>query len=196
MGDILVAQQIMAYEPGKMQGQDKPRLRLTADVGMNLKPGKVKDQFIPRGDRVTASTWLLDKCRSGDLDWHGAKVHFGLVLSGEKLVNDATFRDGLLDLEPEAIGGEMEGAGLYTAASAARVDWILVKGICDWADGNKDDTAQPLAAGNAVRFVQHIIQLGGWEAHTPPAPSTPLPAATAPAIPRREKQAGGNNYQH
>jgi len=108
MGDILVARQLMSYEPGKQKGK-----------------------FIPRGDRVTVSTALLDKFRSGDLDWAGAAVHFGLLVSGEKLVNDPAFRNHLLKLEPEAIGGEMEGSGLYVAAGEAKVDWILVKAICD-----------------------------------------------------------------
>ena len=140
MGDILVSQQIVSYEPGK-----------------------VKKKFTPRGVRVNASTWLLDKFRSGDLDWQGAKVRFGLVLSGEKLVNDLAFRTSLLKLEPEAVGGEMEGAGLYAAASDKKVDWILVKAICDWADGDKDDKAQPLAAHNAAEFVCHVLRQGGWE---------------------------------
>lgn len=138
-GHILVAKQIMAYEPGKIKGK-----------------------FYPRGDRVTCSTALLSKFRDGDMDWPEAKVWFGLVLSGEKLVADENFRAQLLALEPEAIGGEMEGAGLYAAAKDTKTDWILVKAICDWADGDKDDTAQPLAAKNAAEFVRHVIGLGGW----------------------------------
>jgi nucleoside phosphorylase len=105
---------------------------------------------------------LLDRFRSGDNDWQYAPTHFGLVLSGEKLVDDLTFREWLLKIEPEAIGGEMEGAGLYAAARNAKVDWILVKAICDWADGTKNDDAQQLAARNAAQFVLHVLQLGGW----------------------------------
>ncbi len=61
----------------------------------------------------------------------------------------------------------MEGAGLYVAAHDAKVDWILVKAICDWADGNKDDTAQALAARNAAEFVLHVLNLGGWDSPSP-----------------------------
>jgi hypothetical protein len=51
------------------------------------------------------------------------------------------------------------------------VDWILVKAICDWANGNKNDKAQPLAARNAAQFVLHVLQLGGWGGAEPlPAP--------------------------
>lgn len=140
LGDILVAKQIQYYEPQKLDLQRGP---------------------IPRGDRATSAERLLDRFRSGDNDWKGAQTHFGLVLSGEKLVNVSDFRDWLLKIEPEAVGGEMEGAGLYAAARNAKVDWILVKAICDWADGNKVDDAQPKAARNAAQFVLHVLQLGG-----------------------------------
>lgn len=142
LGDILISKQIKHYEPAKI----------------DFTKGN-----LPRGDCVTASTWLLDKFRSGDIDWHGAKTHFGLILSGEKLVNHKDFRDWLLKSESEAIGGEMEGAGLYTAARDTKTDWILVKAICDWGDGTKNDDFQLKAASNAANFLLHVIELGGWE---------------------------------
>jgi len=135
MGDILVSRQIQCYELQKVKSKKR----------------------IVRGDRVTASINLLDKFRSGDYDWPGAQVHFGVILSGEKLIDDKSFRDELITIEPEAIGGEMEGAGLYAAASEAKVDWILAKAICDWADGSKSSEFQIIAAQNATNFVLHVI---------------------------------------
>lgn len=140
MGDILVSEQLLGYELQK--------------VALD---GKV----IPRGDRPRASTLLLDRFRGGILDWQGPAVTSGLILSGEKLVDNQDFRDQLRDLAPEAIGGEMEGTGLYAAAQRRKVDWILVKAICDWADGHKGHNKaknQRLAAENAVRFVLHILK--------------------------------------
>ena len=73
----------------------------------------------------------------------------------------------------------MEGVGLYTAAHSEKVDWILVKAISDFADGNKashnirkltaenDDKVtrktshkkrhQEIAAKNAAQFVIHVL---------------------------------------
>lgn len=141
LGDILVAKQLEYYEPQKV----------------DLQQGRM-----PRGDRTTSADRLLERFRSGVLDWKGARTHFGLVLSGETLVNDPDFRGWLLETEPEAVGGEMEGAGLYAAARNAKVDWILVKAICDWADGTKNNDAQLLAARNAAQFVLHVLQVGRW----------------------------------
>ena len=54
----------------------------------------------------------------------------------------------------------MEGTGLYSAAQRRKVDWIIIKAVCDWADGNKgqDKAArQQLAAENAAHFTLHIL---------------------------------------
>lgn len=140
LGDILISQRLLCLESQKvdnLHGQ------------------------IPRGDRSTASERLLDRFNDGNLNWIGAKVCFGLILSGEKLVNNLSYRQQLLEVEPEAIGGEMEGVGLYTVARDAKIDWIVVKAICDWADGNKNDNYQSLAAHNAANFIFHVLKSGG-----------------------------------
>ena len=145
VGDVLVSQRLMLYELQRVN---------IGEGGLRLKP---------RGDRPHASPQLFDRFRSADLYWDEskAKIHFGLILSGEKLVDNIDFRQQLREFEPEAIGGEMEGAGLYVACQDAKVDWILVKSICDWADGYKvqnKDEQQRLAAHNAASFVLHVLQ--------------------------------------
>ncbi|GCE31401.1 hypothetical protein KDA_68850 [Dictyobacter alpinus] len=146
IGDILVSQKLRGYE---MQRYGTSKDGLQTPV------------IIPRGDLVPASPMLLDRVESGKLDWPGAPVHSGVILSGEKLVDNKSLRDQLLQLEPEAIGGEMEGEGLYAVAYRNRIHWLLVKAICDWADGNKargKDKKQKLAAKNAADFILHILQ--------------------------------------
>ena len=158
-GDILVSQQLMDYELQKIdQG---------SDGGEIIKP---------RGDRVQASPRLLSRLRASVFDWQGAKVHFGLMLSGDKLANHTSFLNKLLSIEPEAIGGEMEGTGVYSAAHRNKVDWIVVKAICDWADGHKDDAFQQQAAENAAHFILHMIQKGGLAENNSNAPSPPQPS--------------------
>ncbi|GAB4121336.1 MAG: hypothetical protein Fur005_34100 [Roseiflexaceae bacterium] len=147
IGDILVARQLLSYELQRI-GTSNGELTMTV-----------------RGDRPSASPMLIDRFRSGEIDWFGAAVQFGLVLSGEKLVDNLDFRKQLEQFGPEMIGGEMEGAGLYQAAYAEKVDWVLVKAICDYADGNKGenkDANQQQAATNAAEFVLHVLSLGGF----------------------------------
>ena len=138
IGDILVTEHLRTYELQRVGKQDnQPQINL-------------------RGDKPPASPSLLNLFKSFDLVWDGAEVRFGVVLTGEKLVDNIDFRDQLHSFEPEAIGGEMEGAGLYVACQDKKVDWILVKSICDWADGNKEQdrkNRQQTAAQNAAQFV-------------------------------------------
>ncbi|HEU4325024.1 MAG TPA: hypothetical protein VFS21_17925 [Roseiflexaceae bacterium] len=147
IGDVLVARQLHPYEPQRLgAGPDGAQV------------------LVSRGDRVTAPPRALDRCRDAELSWSG-RVQFGLMLSGEKLIDHAPAVAALLAREPEAVGGEMEGAGLYVAASQHKIDWLLIKAICDWADGNKDqDKAQnqALAAKNAAGFVLHMLAQGGF----------------------------------
>ncbi|NTU85469.1 MAG: hypothetical protein HGA45_39965 [Chloroflexales bacterium] len=166
IGDILVARQLMLYELQRVGTDSLGDYQLRA-----------------RGDRPSATAWLLDRFRAGRDDWRGAPPHFGLILSGDKLVDNHDFRAQLGQLEPEAIGGEMEGAGLYAAAQSQRADWILVKAISDWADGAKGqakDESQRLAARNAAEYVFHVLEKGGL-ARTPPGAAA-RPGAT-PLLP-------------
>lgn len=144
IGDILVAQRLRGYEMQRYGSSTDGVPRI-----------------FPREDLVPTSVRLLDRFRSGYKDWEGAPVHFGLLLSGDKLVDNQTLRDHLRSLEPEAIGGEMEGRGLYSVAQRYKIDWILVKAICDWGDGNKGRAKwqrQQKAARNAALFTVHVLQ--------------------------------------
>ena len=153
IGDILVSQHLRLYDLQRLS----------------------RDEIILRGDRPHASPFLVNRLQSAYIDWDGATVRFGLMLCGEKLVDNVDYREQLKRCEPEAIGGEMEGAGLYVACQDANVDWILVKAVCDWADGNKaqdKDSRQKQAAQNAASFLLHALQ------HAPLKRQRPKPAGT------------------
>jgi hypothetical protein len=55
----------------------------------------------------------------------------------------------------------MEGAGLYVSSAEHKLDWIVVKAICDWADGNKGvdkQERQRTAAKNAAIFLVESLK--------------------------------------
>jgi len=140
IGTILVSDRVSCYEPRR--------------VG--------KGKTIRRGDTVTVDYYLLQHLRtvSGKDYWNGAEVCVGELLSGEKLIDDPGFKGKLRQEYPEAIGGEMEAAGIYSAAMLGGCAWIVVKAVCDFADGNKGEdkeARQRLAAANAAAFVRHCL---------------------------------------
>ena len=117
-----------------------------------------------RGDIPHASDKLLNYFKSADLyrDKTKFNVLYGLILTGEKLIDDLVYREQLKEIVPEAIGGEMEGAGVYTACHSNKVDWILVKGIPDRADGHKafdKNNRQLIAAKNAATAVLDALNM-------------------------------------
>lgn len=139
------------------------QLRLTAHTRVTQDDDGVEPSFRKRGGEVHPSPVLVDRFRAASRDWSSdATVWFGPVISEGTLVDSKLYRERLRKSEPDAIAGEMEGAAIYTAAMRAKVDWCLVKAICDWGYG-KGDTHQRAAAENAASLVVHAIGAGGFD---------------------------------
>lgn len=145
IGDILVSKELYYYEKIKVGTSKKGRIIITE-----------------RGDRPPATPRLLKGLLvATKARWDGAKVKDGIILSGAKLIDNKDYRDSINEQCPEAIGGEMEGYGLYSAAHSKKKDWVVVKAICDWADGkkrHKKKERQIAAARNSISFVFHAIE--------------------------------------
>jgi nucleoside phosphorylase len=126
-------------------------------------------EIVLRGDKPHASSQLINHFEGfSQIKWNGAKVRPGVILSGEKLIDNIDYRDQLLKLEVEAVGGEMEGAGLYVSSHDHKVDWIVIKAICDWADGKKRKNKtqrQKKAAKNAAAFLIQALQYAPLKFH-------------------------------
>jgi nucleoside phosphorylase len=156
IGDVLVAAQLRPYE--------LQRVGTRPDGSVDI---------VLRDERPHASPGLLNWLKSAELAFRGPTLRFGTILTGSKLVDHIDFRERLRAQEPTAIGGEMEGAGLYVACHHAKVDWIMVKAICDFADGQKgkhEEERQALAAKNAAAFVHHalsFVRVDWTEIHHP-----------------------------
>lgn len=142
IADVLVASQIIPYE----------RVR-------------IGDEQIFRGAIPPSNATLLNRFENAPTwrfvrpDGVACSLHIGPILSGEKLIDDPAFKRQLFQRFPQAIGGEMEGAGLWAASGQLDVAWILVKAICDWADGRKHKQHQPLAAAAAASLVHHVLSM-------------------------------------
>jgi nucleoside phosphorylase len=146
LGDILLSRQIQLYD---LQ-------RAGAEI-------------VLRGDKPHATPRLINHFDTfNQIKWKGARVRPGLILSGERLIDDKDYRDQLVALQVEAVGGEMEGAGLYVASADHKVDWIVIKAICDWADVNKNVNKkhrQKKAAKNAAEFLVESLKYAALKRH-------------------------------
>lgn len=147
IGDVLISQHVIQYQHIKIN-----------------KLGKIE----ARGDQHHCGLKLLNRFKSYHKDWHYptdkkstlATVQIGDLLSGDVLIDYEPYRDELLALFPSAIGGEMEGTGVSNVAAAKVKEWLVIKSICDFADGNKGKfkiRKQKLAASTAASLCEHIF---------------------------------------
>ena len=97
-------------------------------------------------------------------DGKKVEVHCGPFIARPDLVDNPRYKEQLKILRPDAFGGEMEGAGIMTAAmrvpSKHRVEAIVIKAICDWGDGEKSKAAgwKPFSSHAAARYVHHQMK--------------------------------------
>jgi nucleoside phosphorylase len=153
LGDVLISDTVR-YIDARKEGTD---------------PHTGERVTIPRGERSPVAREILAPFKRAAKTWENHErgaghepvaVKFGVLLSGDVLIDNRDFRDAQVRFEPEALGGEMEAAGLENAAAKYDVPWIVVKAISDYADGNKGEDKQGRqehAAANAARFVLHTL---------------------------------------
>jgi|GEM_PF-6624370 nucleoside phosphorylase len=145
IADVLVAKEIICYDEVRQEkGETKPLVQSIYQSSSTL------IKFF--------ETYCNDWKFNSPIYNSRPTVQFTQIISGNSLVNDQDFRDNLFRQYPYALGGEMEGAGFYYAARENKDKrCILVKSICDWADGTKNDRHQPLAAAAAASLVHHVL---------------------------------------
>lgn len=144
VGDIVIANQLQMYETAKV-----------SEVNGEI-------QYIPRGDKVAVSTELLDAFRTAShlyTNKNHCLVSFGLLLTGNLLVNSQQVVDDLKKRFPEALNGDMEAGGIYSACHDNGIKWIAVKAISDWGY-DKTDKHQDLARQNLYDFLFDVLENG------------------------------------
>lgn len=144
IGDVLISKMVADYESEKIKD------------GLSQSDG-----FISESGRHLISVFQ-HYSRSWNYYIKDRKVEviMGLLLSGDKVVDDKEFKSKLFSSFPRAIGGEMEGRGAYSACRRKGIEeWIIVKSICDWGinkAGNKTEN-QIAAAESAVSLLKYIF---------------------------------------
>ena len=81
------------------------------------------------------------------------RVFSGLVASADQVMRDALSRDQLKENWSEVLAFEMEAGGLK------EYDFIVVRGICDYADSHKNKKWQDYAAATAAACAKELLSL-------------------------------------
>ena len=87
------------------------------------------------------------------------KKVMGQILSGDYLIDNRDLKKQLLKtFARDAIGIEMEAAGLYHEYAQHDCKIMIVKAVCDFGDGLKDKSYQPTAALLAAECLHHYLK--------------------------------------
>jgi len=154
LGDVVVSDQIVDYELGKITPSGAaPRWSVYRS------DARLREKFM----NSDLAEWIsLVTVQRPDGDKTVPKMHSGVVLSGNKVIADEKTAGALRSVWTRAAAIEMEAAGvaaaLYQAPGAP--SFLMIKGICDRADSQKDDKWQAYAADVAGAFAMSFI-LGG-----------------------------------
>jgi nucleoside phosphorylase len=106
----------------------------------------------PSAKRVKYSNSINTEVAQGKSE--DIKVHYGLIASGSKVIKDAVSRDELnASLGGHVLCIEMEAAGLMD-----NFPCIVIRGICDYADSQKNDDWQEYAAAVAAACAKELLE--------------------------------------
>ncbi|XP_067054332.1 death domain-containing ATP nucleosidase-like isoform X8 [Acropora muricata] len=146
-GDVIISAKLATYAPIKI----------------------TEDKIIERGVQVPAGARLSEIIKSANYGWEAplkkpeeldVEVHKdALLLSGPEVVSNDEERAKLLGRFPDAMGVEMEGEGLFASAQYYKMEWVVIKGVSDYAGNNKSasDPWRPFASMMAASLVAHIL---------------------------------------
>jgi adenosylhomocysteine nucleosidase len=142
LGDIVVPEQVVGYEPGKISTETtRPRFEV-------FRPSLA---FLAAAHASASTNWwthISVRRPAGEDEF--PRVHFGILASGEKVVASENWTRDFVDIWPRAVGVEMEALGVSTAAYRAdeRPGIGVIKAISDWADKAR------MMTGSLMRFRQ------------------------------------------
>lgn len=141
IGDVLVSTQIVPFDVARRQDE--------GDIYRGPKP-ESGGLLLSRFRNVIG--WSFERP-----DGYHCQRKYGPVLSGESLFDGIKSKRQLHGEFPDAIGGEMEGTGIYGATAKNRGEWIIVKAVCDWGDGTKHKRHQDLASAVSASLVARVL---------------------------------------
>lgn len=161
IGDVLIGRSVLLYDR---------RRAVEHNGGHRLVP---LDDAIVRANETELRRFLRAAERFATEGTLPFRMNSCALLSGGALIESARYRDELVarfvDVEPLILGGEMEAGGVVAVCARQRLSWIVVKGVCDFADTTSRsnepsvspalslDDARTIAARNAAEFVLRAL---------------------------------------
>lgn len=162
LGDVLFADPVWDFQNGKhvKEGDDykfkiSPH-HLPASYAMRTFVEQLRSD---KGFLESLPSLYSEDCK------YRTELKLGPVASGSAVLADGRIIQGIKDQQRDLIGVEMEIYGVYAAAltSSPAPKYFALKGVCDFADTDKDDEAQRYAAYASARVLQKLFEEYGLQ---------------------------------
>ena len=149
LGDVLIATQIAHFDVGRVQNDGFLSRGETKNVSET-----VENVF----SRPALYQWDFQCTRQG----RKSKCISGLIASGPYLLDSKLWVDKIALTNAEARGYEMEGHILQEIAEEKKdkkLDFVIIKGVCDFANGTKSKEWQYTAAKAAASYTKQRLNM-------------------------------------
>lgn len=148
-GDVVIPDQVVGYESSK-----------TTTEGTLRRPEVYRPDFalLTAARAVDPADWSAAILTPPPEPGQAPRIRFGTVLSGEKVVADAVTAADLRKSWPKAVAIEMESFGSALAMYRNGGRFLMVKGVSDLADADKNDRWRAYAAEVAARFTHAVLR--------------------------------------
>ncbi len=145
----------------KIEEIPRDKLEGNAPDWRNILSELINDQIVKNG--ALKDTIILRNLEYGEqkfpyLDAESVTCHIKSMASGCAVREDNPFKDIQIPVR-SAIAVDMEGAALYRVVKDyENVHAFVVKGVCDYADSEKDDSYHEYAASISALYLLHFIK--------------------------------------
>jgi nucleoside phosphorylase len=149
LGDLVIGKEIYYYEMGKVTPEGilrEPR-QIPGDSTL-----LDRVQALPNSDFVILA-------KRPDSTTKRPEIEVGVIASGDRVIADSAERDKIAAVNRRIMAIEMEGYGVIASTwqSYEPVRCLVIRGLCDYGDSNKNDKWHAYAAAVAAGFTKHFL---------------------------------------
>jgi nucleoside phosphorylase len=160
LGDLVVADRLFAYDSGKVCLDEQGQRVYEPDI-MTYQPSASLLHYAGLFDGWQSGVRRLERpadYREAEQEVREVHLHLKPMASGSAVRADRLFEQARI-LVRGTVAIDMEGAAFGLVMSRyPLIPWLVVKGVCDYADQDKDDRYHDYAARVAALYTLAFLQ--------------------------------------
>lgn len=159
LGDVIVSTEVIYYEQAKRTPDGLQQRPSTISADRSLLHSAQNYREVNWHELIREALWDQRDVR---FESHVPQVQFGPFVAGEKVVADKAWAEALSRFHSKLIGIEMESYGVAAATEKAvsRPRFLAIRGVCDFADDEKNDEWHEYASTSAAAFTVGFLRTG------------------------------------